>query len=172
MIDENENLLNVDLATKDKKIIRWRIISICLLILLTVIVILYALGIGWRKDEKDEEESNFESILSLWQKDSTVITKLIPYMKTITDKNNNDFIPVEDRIAVFDLDGTLFCKTDPIYFDWNMFTYRILDDPDYNTTASQSDIEVAQKIRNVYMMLLLLVWKKTTVSGMLQFLKG
>ena len=71
-------------------------------------------------------------------------------MKSITDKNNKDFIPVEDRIAVFDLDGTLFCETDPIYFDWNMFTYRILDDPDYNTTASQSDIDLANRIRGAY----------------------
>ena len=67
-------------------------------------------------------------------------------MKKVTDKNNKDFIPVEDRIAVFDLDGTLFCETDPIYFDWNMFAYRVLDDPIYNKTAEQTDKEIALKM--------------------------
>ena len=151
MIEESESLLNVDLHKKQKTIMIWRIISLFLLIILAVIVILYALGIGWKqKEDKKDEGDNYESILSLWQPGSTVITKLIPYIKSITNKNNQDFIPVEDRIAVFDLDGTLFCETDPIYFDWNMFAYRILDDPIYNKTANQSDIDLANKIRGAY----------------------
>ena len=152
MIEESESLLNVDLHKKQKTIMIWRIISLFLLIILVVIVILYALGIGWKQKEEDkkDEGDNYESILSLWQPGSTVITKLIPYIKSITNKNNQDFIPVEDRIAVFDLDGTLFCETDPIYFDWNMFAYRILDDPVYNKTANQSDIDLANKIRGAY----------------------
>ena len=152
MIEESESLLNVDLHKKQKIIMIWRIISLFLLIILVVIVILYALGIGWKQKEEDkkDEGDNYESILSLWQPGSTVITKLIPYIKSITNKNNQDFIPVEDRIAVFDLDGTLFCETDPIYFDWNMFAYRILDDPVYNKTANQSDIDLANKIRGAY----------------------
>jgi len=151
MIEESESLLNVDLHKKQKTIMIWRIISLFLLIILAVIVILYALGIGWKqKEDKKDESDNYESILSLWQPGSTVITKLIPYIKSITNKNNQDFIPVEDRIAVFDLDGTLFCETDPIYFDWNMFAYRILDDPVYNKTANQSDIDLANKIRSAY----------------------
>ena len=149
MIDESESLLNLDLSKKQKTIMIWRIISVFLLIALAVIVILYALGVGWKKEEEKEEEGkNYESILSLWESHSSVITKLIPYIKRITNKNNKDFIPVEDRIAVFDLDGTLFCETDPIYFDWNMFAYRILDDPVYNKTANQSDIDLANRIRN------------------------
>ena len=152
MIEESESLLNVDLHKKQKIIMIWRIISLFLLIILAVIVILYALGIGWKQKEEDkkDEGDNYESILSLWQPGSTVITKLIPYIKSITNQNNQDFIPVEDRIAVFDLDGTLFCETDPIYFDWNMFAYRILDDPIYNKTANQSDIDLANKIRGAY----------------------
>ena len=156
MIDESENLLNIDLQEKNKKIMRWKIVSLFLLIILVSIVILYALGVGWKKDEKnekeekDEQENNFESILSLWQQNSSVIRNLIPYMKSITDKNSKDFIPVEDRIAVFDLDGTLFCETDPIYFDWNMFAYRILDDPDYSKIANETDKIKAKKIREAY----------------------
>ena len=31
-----------------------------------------------------------------------------------------DFIPVPDRIAVFDLDGTLMCETYPFCFEYNL----------------------------------------------------
>ena len=140
---EGEGLLLSEFSEKPKGKV-WLVLSIFLLIALITIVILYALGVGWK--EKKEEE-NFESILSLWEENSSLKKQLIPYLKKVTDKNNKDFIPVEDRIAVFDLDGTLFCETDPIYFDWNMFAYRVLDDPIYNKTAEQTDKEIALKIR-------------------------
>mgnify|MGYP003319932644 CR=1 FL=1 len=38
------------------------------------------------------------------------------YVKTITNKNSKDFIPVKERIAVFDLDGTLIGELSPTYF--------------------------------------------------------
>ena len=54
--------------------------------------------------------------LSLWTDDSLAKEELQNYMAMIT-KEGEDYIPPEDRIAVFDLDGTLFCETDPNYFD-------------------------------------------------------
>ena len=39
-----------------------------------------------------------------------------------------DFIAIEDRMAIFDLDGTLICETAPTYFDFILYTYRVLDD--------------------------------------------
>lgn len=143
---ENEGLLNLEIGQKPKVLIIWKVITLILAVCLITIIILYALGVGW-KEKKEEEEEDYESILTLWNEKSSVIEKLIPYVKSISDENNTDFIPVEDRIAVFDLDGTLFCETDPIYFDWNMFAYRVLDDPTYNITAEESDKELARKIR-------------------------
>ena len=131
-------LANID-TSSNKKVIIWRVISLILFIFLVTVGVLYALGIGYKK------YGNFESELTLWNSNSAIYTKLVPYIRNITDKSNKDFIPVEDRIAVFDLDGTLFCETDPIYFDWNMFTYRVLDDPNY--TAEQQDKDLAYDIR-------------------------
>ena len=105
MIDENENLLSLSVDQTRKKITIWRIISLSLLVCLVTIIILYALGVGWKKEEKKknkeekEEEKDYESILSLWQPGSAVFTKLIPYIKKIIDVNSKDFIPVKDRIA-------------------------------------------------------------------------
>ena len=61
-------------------------------------------------------------MLSLWNEDAEARKQLIAYMETITDETSPDFIPVENRIAVFDFDGTLFCETDPNYFDYTSRT--------------------------------------------------
>jgi len=44
-------------------------------------------------------------------------TNVMAYVKTVTDKNSADFIPREDRIAVFDNDGTLWSEQ-PVYFQF------------------------------------------------------
>ncbi len=75
--------------------------------------------------------------LSLWNDTAPAKQALVSYMKTVTDKKSPDFIPVENRIAVFDLDGTLILETDPTYFDWALFEHRVLDDPNYKPTKEQ-----------------------------------
>ncbi|MBQ7178596.1 MAG: haloacid dehalogenase-like hydrolase, partial [Victivallales bacterium] len=57
-----------------------------------------------------------------------------------------DYIPVENRIAVFDFDGTLFLETDPTYFDWTLFEHRVLDDPSFKATDEQ--LAAARASRN------------------------
>ena len=87
------------------------------------------------------------SALSLWTKNAAAANALTEYIQTITDEYSDDYIPVQDRIAVFDLDGTLFCETDPNYFDYTLLKYRVLEDPDYRDRASDFEKEVANKIR-------------------------
>ena len=85
--------------------------------------------------------------LDLWTDGAPAKTALKEYMDAVTDPASPEYIPVEDRIAVFDLDGTLFCETDPSYFDYTLLAYRVLDDPDYRDKASDFEKEVANKIR-------------------------
>lgn len=87
-----------------------------------------------------------EKMLSLWAADAASKQKLISYVEAVTDQNSKDFIPVVDRVAVFDLDGTLFCETDPNYFDYTLLAYRVLEDPTYKDRASDFEKEVANKI--------------------------
>ncbi|MBQ9604719.1 MAG: haloacid dehalogenase-like hydrolase [Firmicutes bacterium] len=84
--------------------------------------------------------------LSLWTDGAQAKEKLVSYMKTITDESSADYIPVENRIAVFDLDGTLFCETDPNYFDYMLLVHRVLEDENYKDKASDFEKETAQKI--------------------------
>lgn len=87
--------------------------------------------------------SKDKTTLSQWKSDG-VVTKITEYVETVTDEKSSDFIPVKDRIAVFDLDGTLIGEQDPIYFEWLMFAQRVLDDPDFTPTDEM--IEVAGEI--------------------------
>lgn len=75
--------------------------------------------------------------LSLWNETAPAKQALVNYVQTVTDKKSPDYIPVENRVAVFDLDGTLILETDPTYFDWALFEHRVLDDPNYKPTEEQ-----------------------------------
>ena len=80
-----------------------------------------------------------------WADNSPAKQTLVNYVKDVTNKKSANFIPVEDRIAVFDLDGTLICETTPSYFEWMMYLDRVLDDPTYN--ASQEDKDYAKVVK-------------------------
>ena len=50
------------------------------------------------------------------------------------------YVPKEDRIAVFDLDGTLFQETDLVYDDWKLYYYRVYNDSSFNSTEELKEI--------------------------------
>ncbi|MBR2215440.1 MAG: haloacid dehalogenase-like hydrolase [Selenomonadaceae bacterium] len=70
-----------------------------------------------------------------WNKSAASYQALTSYVKSVTDKKSPDYIPVEERIAVFDVDGTLLCETTPSYFEWMMYLERALNDPTFTPTA-------------------------------------
>jgi len=67
-------------------------------------------------------------VLTLWREGTGVKQKLIDYVTSVTDESSADFIPVENRIAVFDMDGTLACETYYTYYDTMMFIEYCLHD--------------------------------------------
>ena len=76
------------------------------------------------------------------------LTKLKEYVKTVTDKNSKYYIPVSDRIATFDMDGTFIGELYPTYFEYNLLEYRVLDDESYKDIAPDDVKEAAQNIRD------------------------
>lgn len=157
------------MEAKAKQVNVWRIVAIAALVLCLILGALYAAG--QLKKEKTAEEQpavseqpvqkteekvpeaapteepvSKEEALSLWTDDAPAKEMLVSYMDAITKEGGEDYIPVENRIAVFDLDGTLFCETDPNYFDYTLLVYRVLEDPDYKDQASDFEKEVANKI--------------------------
>jgi phosphoglycolate phosphatase-like HAD superfamily hydrolase len=91
-----------------------------------------------------------EDPLSLWSESSKLKTELTDYLARITAENSPDFIPKDNRIAVFDFDGTLFCETNPVYMDHRLLYHRVVEDETYKDKASDFEKEVAEKIK-VYM---------------------
>ena len=73
-------------------------------------------------------------------------TKLTEFVKKVTQKGDS-FVPVKDRIAVFDMDGTLYGELFPTYLEYVMYEYRVLDDPKYKDKASEEEKVFANEIR-------------------------
>lgn len=82
--------------------------------------------------EEDQSENDEQALTAYWSADSAAAQSLRDYVTKVTDEANADsFIPVKDRIAVFDMDGTLTCETFYTYYDTMMFIeYCLYDHPD------------------------------------------
>ena len=118
----------------------------CLCLILSIAMIIGISGCSQKSEENaDVTVVTGEEALSMWN-DCESRNALIDYVEAVTDVNGPDYIPVENRIAVFDFDGTLFCETDPNYFDHMLLLYRITEDPDYRDIASDFERQVAQDI--------------------------
>lgn len=81
-----------------------------------------------------------------WTKNSVAHQKLVDYVKDVTDKRSKNFIPVDDRLAVFDWDGTIAGETAPCYFEWMMYVQRALHDD--NFIAEPEDKDFAQQVED------------------------
>ena len=88
--------------------------------------------------------------LSLWYDEAPAKKALVSYVQTVTDRKSPDFIPVQHRIAVFDLDGTLILETAPTYFDWALFEHRVLDDPNFTPTPAQLTAARASREKGIF----------------------
>lgn len=66
--------------------------------------------------------------LGSWSDSSPNKQKIISFVEAVTDKNSKDFVPVEDRIATFDMDGTVVCEM-PQWLELGVAEYKILNDP-------------------------------------------
>ena len=99
-------------------------------ILLLVAAAIY-LGIKYPPGKKAESDSK-KPLSEYWTADSQVAESLREYVEKVTDPDDKEnFIPEEDRIAVFDMDGTLTCETYYTYYDTMMFIeYCLRDHPD------------------------------------------
>ena len=129
--------------TKQLKI--WRVIAIIAVCALLTVSVFYAFGVGY-KNTSPAIDGVKE--LSLWNDGSGARDKLIDYVTSVTKEYGKDYIPVEDRIAVFDMDGTLACETFYTYYDTMMFIeYCLYDHPE---RVSDELKEVAASIKPGY----------------------
>ena len=154
---EKENLLP-DIEFQKKSKIRLIILLPILVILLALTICFIVLYILEKNKNSEKEESNNSDItsdipeddqsyhgytpLSSWN-NCTAKTKLSEFISKINSAEY--YVPKEDRIAVFDLDGTLYQETDPTYDDWKLYYYRVYNDTNFTSTKEQKQIADAIK---------------------------
>lgn len=56
-----------------------------------------------------DESGNFK----YWKENSPTIRQLKRFVSEVTNPTGAKYVPEQDRIATFDLDGTMLCETDP-----------------------------------------------------------
>ncbi|MBQ1527123.1 MAG: haloacid dehalogenase-like hydrolase [Lachnospiraceae bacterium] len=79
----------------------------------------------------EAEPAGVQGELLYWSEDSAAAASIRDYVAEVTDINSDKYIPIEDRIAVFDMDGTLIGELYPSYFEYMMFIHRALHDDTY-----------------------------------------
>ena len=84
------------------------------------------------------------SLGEYWTEGSEPAESINEYIASVTDENSPDYIPVEKRIAVFDLDGTLMCETYPFCFEYMLFADYALNSG--SSTITDEVRAVAQEI--------------------------
>ena len=118
-----------------------------LIIGLILLAILLAAAAGILFHPKTETKA--APLTTYWTADSPAAQSLRDYVAQVTDPENEaGFIPEKDRIAVFDMDGTLTCETYYTYYDTMMFIeYCLVDHPE---RVSDEMKQVAASIKPGY----------------------
>ena len=113
-----------------KTVNAWRVVAVIAMILCLALAIWCVSLVSRNRAETKQPISDGE-VLASWASDSVARDALISYVSAVTQEGGEDFIPAEDRIAVFDMDGTLTCETYYTYYDTMMFIeYCLVDHPE------------------------------------------
>ena len=80
----------------------------------------------------------------------SALNNLKDYVEDVTDEKSKDFIPVADRIAVFDMDGTLYGELFPTYLEYLLFAYRALDDKNFQADEETKEVAEMQGLIDIY----------------------
>ena len=93
-----------------------------------------------------DEAVDYELTFPSWNPDSETLDELVDFVIACTDESSPEYLEPEDRIATFDMDGTILCEKAPVYFDYCLTMYRVLDDLTFE--ATEEEIDAMQQIRD------------------------
>ena len=129
--------------TKTNRIAPWTGMSLVLAFVIGLCFILPGCG----ATEKQEAGSASDGTVSeepfeftSWNDGAPALEALKEYVQDVTDENSEHFIPKEDRIATFDMDGTLYGELAPIYVDWWLYEYRVNEDSSFRPDKAEKAV--------------------------------
>lgn len=85
-------------------------------------------------------EPTSQTNLDSWQDKASAKQALIAYVHAVTDNTQPDYIEPSERVAVFDLDGTLYLQDQYSYFDVMALLNWVLVENVRNTSPDQQDL--------------------------------
>ncbi len=92
------------------------------------------------------KEIDYAVTFPSWTPGSESLTELVDFVAACVDESGSEYLKPEDRLAVFDMDGTILCEKAPVYFDYCLTMYRVLDDPEFK--ATEEERSAMQQIRD------------------------
>ena len=116
-----------------------KLLALCLV--LAMVLGLCSFGTAFADDGSTTEE-----IFADWNDGAPALGALIDYVEAVTNEASPDYIPPADRIAVFDMDGTLCAELCPTYLEYYLLAWRILKDPSYTPDAEM--LEFGRMLRD------------------------
>ena len=120
------------------------VMAICLALFAALVPINLAAAEGFDYNPTDSGSRIGTALLTdYWMDNSKAAESLNEYLRAVTDETSPDYIPRENRIAVFDLDGTLMCETYPFCFEYMVFTNYALN---HSEEMPEDVLAVAQEI--------------------------
>ena len=120
-------------------------IALAVLAAAIVFAVLFLLNGNQAGSQTGNQTAAAPTLGQYWTEGSEAAQSLRDYVAKVTDpKDTANYIPEKDRIAVFDMDGTLVCETYYTYFDTMMFIeYCLKDHPERVTDdLKQAAIEI------------------------------
>ena len=119
-----------------------KFLSLAAILMVMAMVMTCVTGFAFAEGEPDAGETYFQE----WNEDAASLQALIEYVEAVTDENSPDYIPPVDRIATFDMDGTLCAELNPTYLEYYLLAMRILADPSY--TPDEEMLEFGRMLRD------------------------
>ena len=85
---------------------------------------------------KKKSKYNFK----YWTSNSSALKNIINYVQDVTNKKSKNFIPKEDRIALFDFDGTIYGEKGPLYIEYYMYYDFLKNNPEFREKEPHKSI--------------------------------
>lgn len=140
-------LKNMETKGMKKTMNRRRKIIITVVLVVLLLLIAAAVGILISRQSNTAKTAHLSVY---WSSDSRPAQELRDYVSKVTNPDDKaNFIPEKDRVAVFDMDGTLACETFYTYYDTMMFIEFCLHD--HPERVSDELKEVAASIQPGYL---------------------
>lgn len=93
-----------------------------------------------------QADAKKQNTLASWNDASPTKAAIIEFVEDVTDKNSENFVPVENRIATFDMDGTIVAEKS-LWLELAVAVYRIDTELSGNTELVAKKDELLNNLK-------------------------